>query len=1019
MPGSTTEWERYLRWNAAIASVVFSREAAGKPTYLDLEDEVLEAIRDAAEPDAGDPAATLIEVTKGTLALRSGAAPVLRGHLRRLGTWHGGSMLDPPPTLGLLALLSLVAESMHAGDGMKPHNFWGRFEELLELDGHQLDWFRSAYRDKTEGVAVSTQLWDSLNDWLEMLEGNRGLPTAVALGHEHIGYPLSQALVRQTDRERFGDMFALNSLPPRGSLPPFDMETLIAEWMSRRPCPASNTLEKLWGSSVEAQERITDLACATLEVWDGSYAIGSNALPAKMPIDLVRVRAALRSFPSRRLDISLVIPAHSAEPVETVEVIDSSDELLGRLEFVPAASGYLQLADPDSIDTGSLLRGEVRLRRPTHERPMRRRSRRVVTMRREALLDAFVECERVQLGEDSLVLVRDEIAPLADKILAEVARPGFTRIDAVSGLPEGWTVYTDVQVLSSIPAEMRNQIRVELNALQPIASSQVVLQGGLKLPGNIAKWSSLRPPELRATAEAGSELSASMKCTRAMANPAPPDRSAHGSEVLIWDLAEEHLPDGDYEITIKDGPSVMRTEVLRLRSGDSPALVIESDSAPIAHDPAEVGFGLLTRRSKGERAFQGAPLDAHDILTVTPPSVPSWYGARRDGTETSTTRERLRIPAPDDKSCMVTGAHLMSIETATAGRSTVEGICRYCGLVKRYPATRGKRKSTKDAKKGANAPKLDVSSLPPIESTETIDWAAAFDAVCHVGSGPASALDRIASQMEATNLFGDTFERQLEVLGHIEIERDQVTLRTADWTVVSPCIVGLPNGAATICGFVSDGTMVAIEDGVYALGGSVEREVSGEAPPVISITGLSGEELGELVEVISEASRRPARFIPNAALRLGAALPSLSEARIGLPTTTAINGRSYEAWDPIAAKFIPVGDVGSSGAFRITTFTRTYIYRTAEDLGSMRATLGDARVVKYLAAADCGRSLIGYNSDAQVLYVPLGADLPGLYGRAAVLASGYPPAANPEERILEYRGVPAALAAHLNHLLMT
>jgi hypothetical protein len=1019
MAGSTAEWERYSRWNAAIASVVFSRKAAGKPTYLDLEDEVLEAIGDAAEPDAGDPAATLIEVTKGTLALRSGAAPVLRGHLRRLGSWHDGSMLDPPPTLGLLALLSLVAESMHAGDGMKPHNFWGRFEELLELDGHQLDWFRSAYRDKTEGVAVSTQLWDSLNDWLEMLEGNRGLPTAVALGHEHIGYPLSQALVRQTDRERFGDMFALNSLPPRGSLPPFDMETLIAEWMARRPCPASNTLEKLWGSSAEARERITDLACATLEVWDGSSAIGSNALPAKSPVDLVRVRAALRSFPSEKLDISLVIPARSVESVETVEVRDSSDECLGVLELVPAASGYLQLADPEAIDVSSLLGGEVHLRRPNQSQPMRRRPRRVVPMRHEALLQAFVECERVQLGEDSLLLVREVITPMADKVLAAVARPGFTRIKQLPGLPEGWTAYTNVQVLSSIPVEMRSRIPVDLNVLQPIASSQVVLQGGLRLPGNITKWSSWRPPELRATAEAGAELSASMTCTRVMVNPAPVDRSARGSEVLIWDLVEEDLPDGDYEITIKDGASVMRTEVLRLRSADSPALVIEADSAPIAHDPAGVGFGLLTRRSKGEGSFQGVPPDARDLVGAAPPLVPPWYEARRNGTKTSTPRTQLRIPAPDDKSCMVTGAHLMSIETVTVGGSTVEGVCRYCGLVKRYPATRGKRKSTKTAKKGATAPKVDVSLLPPVESTESIDWAAAFDAVCHVGSGPVSALDRVASQMEATNLFGDAFERQLEVLGHIEVERDQTTLKPANWTVVDPCIVGLADGAATICGFVSDGMMVAIEDGVWAFGGSVERKASGDAPPVIRITGLSAGQLSELADVIAEASRRPARFIPDAAIRLGAALPPLSEARMGLPTTSAINGRSYEAWDPTVARFVPVDDAGSSGAFRVTTFTRTYIYRTTADLGSMRATLGDARVVKYLAAADCGRSLIGYDGEAQVLYVPLGADLPGLYGRAAVLASGYPPAANPEERILEYRGVPAALAAHLNHLLMT
>ena len=40
----------------------------------------------------------------------------------------------------------------------------------------------------------------------------------------------------------------------------------------------------------------------------------------------------------------------------------------------------------------------------------------------------------------------------------------------------------------------------------------------------------------------------------------------------------------------------------------------------------------------------------------------------------------------------------------------------------------------------------------------------------------------------------------------------------------------------------------------------------------------------------------------------------------------------------------------------------------------MRGVLGDARIVKYLAALDSGLSLVGYDPDFQVLYVPLGAD---------------------------------------------
>ena len=149
-----------------------------------------------------------------------------------------GDRSDPPPTLALLAVLSLAAERMHGGGGKAAHNFYFRLSELLGLDKQQIDWFTHGYQDKKRArpgePSVSQPLWSSLNDWLEALEGNRGLPTAFPVGHAHIGLPLSQALVRETDRAKFGDMFASYGLPPHSTYPPKEMENLIAEWMSRR-----------------------------------------------------------------------------------------------------------------------------------------------------------------------------------------------------------------------------------------------------------------------------------------------------------------------------------------------------------------------------------------------------------------------------------------------------------------------------------------------------------------------------------------------------------------------------------------------------------------------------------------------------------------------------------------------------------------------------------------------------------------------------------------------------------------
>ena len=76
----------------------------------------------------------------------------------------------------------------------------------------------------------------------------------------------------------------------------------------------------------------------------------------------------------------------------------------------------------------------------------------------------------------------------------------------------------------------------------------------------------------------------------------------------------------------------------------------------------------------------------------------------------------------------------MGLETARRGVSTVEGVCRYCGLVKRYPAFRGKKKSGRAKSATTISPKIEVSGLAPVRAADTIDWATAFDAVCHVGA---------------------------------------------------------------------------------------------------------------------------------------------------------------------------------------------------------------------------------------------------------------------------------------------
>jgi hypothetical protein len=991
---------------------------AGLPVYLDLEDDVLLAISELAKPGAPEARAALTEVVGATLNFEGGASKVLEKHLALVVAWEFGSMVDPPLVLPLLALLSLAAEEMHESDGIAAHNFYTRLQELLGLSAEQLRLFEHAYRRRTRGIAASARLWSSLNDWLEHLEGNRGLPTAFALGHDHVGLPMSQALVRQADRDKFPPMFVAYGLAPHGSLPAPEMVRIIEEWVSRVPCPVSHSLERLWTRDPAARERIADVACLALESWDGTASDPENT-QTHQELDLVRAKALLRRFPSRSLEVGLLVPALSgAEPV-TASVLDSAGDDIGAIDLVPNTAGWLGLADQRDIDVASFLDGQTILQLPTHTEPLRRRPRRLVPMRRDDMVSAYVECERVQLGEDAVLLVREEIATRVELLLDAVARPGFERYDALAGLPAGWALFEGVQILSSIAEDQLRGQLADLNLLQPLARSQVVLEGGLRLPGHLRKWSSALPPELRVSSADSSSLTALITCTRPLINPPPEDQEMMSDEpVLIWDLAKALLGDGDYAISVLDDEGkTTRREVLRLRSADHPALNLDG-AVRVANDPSIAGFGLFPTRTASDGAFTGVPEAIGEALPERPtPGAAHWFAARSTPAGPRTPLTITFAEAHAD-SCMVQGNHYMLIDGAREGQANVEGVCKHCGLVKRYP-TRFRQRRARARNAPRIAPRVAVNDLDPVKSPISVNWAAGFDAVCHVGEGQSSAMRRIALQMEPSELFTDTFERRLDVLGHVEIERDPASLSRVAWQVVDPTLVGIDGDTFVVIGFRNESMLVALEDAAWKAGGDLNTDQHVDAPPVIKISGVPHEQLEVLVRTIEDTTARPVAISTHAAESLAGQLPPLSQALGGLPITSMTQARSYERWNPTAARFEAASDAGRPGAYRLSGFARAYIYRRAEDIGSMTALLGDARVVKYAAALQANESLIGYNAAASVLYVPLGADLPGLYGRAAVLASGYPPHENTTESTLEYRDVTPRLAGQLAHLLMS
>ena len=176
---------RYTELNNAFASAYFSSDRAGEPVYLDLDDDALTKVARVVEVGAGKAVDEMTAAVRSMLAIRQPGTAMFDAFSERLSRWarrvNRGAQLDdgslpPPPIIVLLAVFTLAAEQMGLADeAMGDNAYYPRLYKLLNIPESDHNRFRSDF------YKVSEWYWECLAAWLEMMDGDRGLPSAYAL----------------------------------------------------------------------------------------------------------------------------------------------------------------------------------------------------------------------------------------------------------------------------------------------------------------------------------------------------------------------------------------------------------------------------------------------------------------------------------------------------------------------------------------------------------------------------------------------------------------------------------------------------------------------------------------------------------------------------------------------------------------------------------------------------------------------------------------------------------------------
>ncbi len=188
----------YDAWNAALAAR-FLQERPGQPLYLYTDESVLEEVAGDVGVDAAKALPSFLDAVRSTLV---GAEPFRRWALESARAVGDG---EPPRQLAVLCFLVLVAVERETT----------RFQYYPELNQH----LRRPGQGAPPGFDRHVpRLFVHFNAWLEGAGSRHGTPTAAPPTHfPNVGWPLSQAIVRPTDRALLVRLFFAARLGPRQS----------------------------------------------------------------------------------------------------------------------------------------------------------------------------------------------------------------------------------------------------------------------------------------------------------------------------------------------------------------------------------------------------------------------------------------------------------------------------------------------------------------------------------------------------------------------------------------------------------------------------------------------------------------------------------------------------------------------------------------------------------------------------------------------------------------------------------
>jgi hypothetical protein len=289
-----------------------------------------------------------------------------------------------------------------------------------------------------------------------------------------------------------------------------------------------------------------------------------------------------------------------------------------------------------------------------------------------------------------------------------------------------------------------------------------------------------------------------------------------------------------------------------------------------------------------------------------------------------------------------------------------------------------------------------------------------FDALCYLKEGTFERFCSIAREYDNSAWFPYNLLKELSSLGHLDVELDKTSLKPINWRISDPTLINISFNKFMLLGWRSaEFIELLMTQTEFVGGGHVAIKKDSKFIDNIYIEGVDFKDLNAFAAIISETSTFPLFISDNYCEKLLSSLPTLGELMTSLPKV-ALPESDLDYFDINQFKWVPVKANCPAGAYRYKVYGNKYFYLPQQKEISNDSLLCDAKLVKYLALKDLHDHWFTYDKETQQLKVPLHMQLPFLYERVAVSASGNLPEIG---EYIAYSNLPIKIAEGLAYKL--